>query len=650
MAPRRGTQPRALTSWRVLLAVLVVVLATLGAGVYALEQQIRTRTLDSALQGVVIISSLVIDRSVTLDDITVRLHPANRAQLDTDVVLLQQKGELRGLMIWSLTDDRLVYADFDHQLAGPLTAARRAAALVGHPTAASATDPGTGEKLLAVSYPYDANGDGIVDALAVVLLPRRGVDTSIARSTHLLYGGGLFVLLVAIAGVLLVRRRQRDQDHAAVHDPLTGLGNREKLRRAAVPALAHATEARPAGLLLLDLDGFKGINDSLGHHAGDQLLAAVAAAIDRACQGAGTAIRLGGDEFAVLLPRTGTAGTLAVAQAVSEAVRHPVVLDGLTVEVGASIGVALAPADGTDLSTLLQRADQAMYRAKQRGGGVVRHDPADTGPEAGGMHVTLLPQLRNALEDGQLELHYQPIFTAAGDVRDLEALLRWNHPEYGLLTASDFLPAVKQTSLIHPLTEWMLRTSTAEAAGWRSAGHDVRLVVNLATQNLVDDALPELVTGIAETAGLPLSALSIEFREATLAADPPRVAAALTRLADTGIAVGLDNVGAGTTHWLTVARAPVSRLKIDRELVRLLPESLAAERIVAGLVRIAADLGLTSVVVGVESRASADRLIALGVDGLQGYALCRPMPAGKVPNWLSAWQLARSSASEVAAS
>ena len=365
MFRRRPTEPRALTSWWVLLAVVAAVTGTVAAGVYALQQQVRTRTLDSALQGVVVISSLVIDRSLTLQDLTDELHPANRARLDTDVVLLQQKGQLRGLMIWSLSDGRLVYADPDHQFAGRLSESRRAAVRLDRPTAGDAEDPATAEQLLEVNYPYDANGDGVMDGLAVMLLPRRDVDSSIARSTRLLYGGGLFVLLVALGGVLQVRRRQKAQEHAAVHDPLTGLGNRERLRRLAHSALAAASAQRPAALLVLDLDGFKGVNDTYGHHAGDLLLTAVARGIEHACQGRGTAIRLGGDEFAVLLPRAGAEEARAVAAAVHDAVRRPVLIDDRPVVVGTSIGVAVAPEHGRDLSTLLQHADAAMYRAKK---------------------------------------------------------------------------------------------------------------------------------------------------------------------------------------------------------------------------------------------------------------------------------------------
>ncbi|BCJ55656.1 hypothetical protein Asp14428_71310 [Actinoplanes sp. NBRC 14428] len=357
-----------------LLVVVIAVTATVAAGVYSLQEQIRRRTLDSALQGVVIISSLVIDRNITLHDLTDELHPANRAQLDTDLVLLQQKGRIHGLLIWSLPAGRLAYADPAHERAGPLDDARRATVPLDRPTARGTADVDTGEPLLEVDYPYDANGDGIVDGLAVFLLPRGDVDTSIARSTRLLYGGGILVLLAALAGVLQVRRRQRAQDHAAVHDPLTGLGNREKLRRAAASALAGASAQQPVALLVLDLDGFKEVNDTLGHHAGDLLLAGVAQEIERVVRGGGTVTRLGGDEFAVLLPRTGTERALAVAAAVGAAVRRPVLIEDRPVAVGVSIGVAVAPGHGRDLSTLLQRGDAAMYRAKKGDGGVVAYE------------------------------------------------------------------------------------------------------------------------------------------------------------------------------------------------------------------------------------------------------------------------------------
>ena len=249
--------------------------------------------------------------------------------------------------------------------------------------------------------------------------------------------------------------------------------------------------------------------------------------------------------------------------------------------------------------------------------------------------------VREALAAWQLELHYQPVFAPDGEVCELEALLRWNHPEHGLLSAAEFLAAAGRAPAARPLTAWMLRAATAETARWRTAGHDVRVIVNLAAADLRDDGLPELILATAAGAGLPVAALGVEFSESAVAADPEHGPAALTRLAEAGIAVDLGNVGARAAGWLTVTRAPVSRLRIDRELVRLLPESRSAERVVAGLIGIAHDLGLAGLAVGVESHAAARTLIELGADGLQGFALCRPLPAAEVPTWLTAWKLAR---------
>ncbi|WP_305786773.1 EAL domain-containing protein [Symbioplanes lichenis] len=239
-----------------------------------------------------------------------------------------------------------------------------------------------------------------------------------------------------------------------------------------------------------------------------------------------------------------------------------------------------------------------------------------------------------------LELHHQPIFTAGGDVRELEALLRWHHPEHGLRPAGAFLDAGHRE-----LTARILHAAATATAGWRTQGHEVRVVVNLAADDLLDEGLPALVTASTARAGLPAGAIAVEFKEAALARDPAAAARALTRLAGAGVAVDLDGVGAGGTHWLTVAQAPVSRLRLDRDLVRLLPESMAAERIVAGLLGIARDLGLGGVAVGVENRVAAERLIALGVDGLQGYGLARPLPAAEVAGWLTNWRELRTTPS-----
>ena len=491
-----------------LLVVVAAVVATVLAGIVALQQEIRSRTLDSAVNGVVILSSLVIDRSLTLNDITENLHPDNHARLDADVVLLQQRGQVLGLMMWSMADGRLVYADPDHQDAGWLGEERRAAVRNDRPTAIPAVDEDTGQQVLEVNYPYDANGDGRVDALAVALLPRQDVDRSIAQSTRMLYAGALFVFLVAVGGVLQVRRRQIAQDHAAVHDWLTGLGNRERLRRIGAPAVESATAARPLTLLLLDLNGFKGVNDSLGHQAGDQLLVEVANRLREVCGTHGTPIRLGGDEFAVFLPRAGTESAMTIGRQLRAAVRRPVLIDEVAVAVDASIGVAQAPTHGTDLSTLLHCADVAMYRAKKAGGGVLGYDPdwaAEDAATAGD-----LPDLRRALAEDRLELRYREP-RAGRTTGTVAAVPHWRYSRHGLQPATDFLAAARYTPMMRSLTSWVLQTAAADCAAWRAAGHDVGVVVHLPAPAAGDPELPGLLDEAAQATGLPRAALHPDF-------------------------------------------------------------------------------------------------------------------------------------------
>jgi diguanylate cyclase (GGDEF)-like protein len=501
----------------VLLVVIAAVVATVLAGVVALQQEIRNRTLDSAVHGVVIMSSLVIDRSLTLDDITGRLHPANHAALDADVVRLQARSQLLGLTVWSMADGHLVYADPDHRDAGRLSEQRRASVRTDRPVATPAVDADTGAQVLEVHHPYDANGDGRVDALAAALLPRQGVDRSIARSSRMLYAGALFVLLVAVGGVLQVRRRQIARDHAAVHDRLTGLGNRELLRRLATPAVEGATRARPLTLLLLDLNGFKGVNDALGHQAGDQLLIEVAKRLREVCGGDGTPVRLGGDEFAVLLPGAGPERAMTLGRDVRAAVRRPVLIDEVAVAVDASIGIAHAPADGADLSTLLHGADVAMHRAKKAGGGVLAHDPAWAAEAAAAPGD--LPDLRRALAEDRLELRYR---VAAGT---LAAVPHWRYSRHGLHPATDFLAAARYTPMLRTLTSWVLHTAAADCATWRAAGHPVTVAVHLPAPAAGDLELPGLLDEAVRGAGLPAAAVRPEFGAAP-AGDEPALSAA----------------------------------------------------------------------------------------------------------------------------
>jgi diguanylate cyclase (GGDEF)-like protein len=621
-----------LTSWRVLVAILALVAATVGLGVWGVSGQIKSRVTGATVQSTTIISSLVVDRSITFTDISDGIHPRNRAKLDSDVYLLKERGLLLGLRVWELGGGTVVYSDPDNPDKGArLDPDLLARARAGEAFATESVSEDLGE-IFTVYYPYDANGDGDTDAAAEVVLHRRELDESIARSTEILYGGAALALILALLGIHQVRRRQVVQDYLAAHDVLTGLGNRVLLRRRAQPLLPAASAESPVSLLLIDLDGFKGVNDSLGHHAGDQFLVAVAAAISGACRSGDTPVRLGGDEFAVLLPHTDPATAQAFAHNLRRALREPVQISGLTVEIDASIGIAWSPDHHRDLSGLLHCADVAMYQAKETGGGVTAYDPADDVQTD--RNVTLVPELRRAMQEGRLELHYQPIVPAIGPVRDVEALLRWRHPRRGLLDAGSFLPQVERTSLIRPLTDWVLTEAAGRCARWRAAGYDLRVAVNISGRTLLEPTLATAVRDATATAGLPATAMRLEIAEVTLAGDvvPEATATALRAL---GVPLTIDDASGAFAALTAFGDAVPDQIKIAPSVVGAAGGNEIARQAIAGLVRFAGLVGMTVVAEGVESEHTRRTVTALGCHAVQGSAVCLPMPGDELVGWLA---------------
>ena len=615
VADDAGAARGALTSWRLLVAIMCVVMALLALGVWALQNQIRTRTLDSTAKGVMILTSVVVDRSITLNDIADGIHPTNRSKLDGDLILLKERGHVLALAIWALSDGGLVYADVDNTATGALTPDLVTRARAGTPFAGPGADRSGGA--LEIYYPYDANGDGVMDAVAQVVLPRQEMDKSIANSTRLLYGGGVLVLLIVVAGIRQVRRRQMAQDHATVHDALTGLGNRILLRRLAMGMLNASSTHTPTGLLLIDLDGFKGVNDTLGHNAGDELLVAVAQRLGAVCgAAAATPIRLGGDEFAVLLPRLAEMRTaVEVAERIREAIRAPMTISGCGVEIDASIGVAWAPLHGTEPSALLHCADVAMYRAKSAGSGVVAYEP--TMDQQSDRNATVLPELRQALAGDELHLEYRPRRSSDGVTREVLAILRWQHPRRGSLEAHEFLPMVERTSLLEPLVAWILGTAARACARWRLESSDIRVAFALPARALADESLPGLLSTACSEAGLPLSALRLEVTEATLLADPDRAVGTLERLAEIGAAVAVTEVGAVYAALADASHTAVRSVAIDGGFAGRVLDSPLAAAAVSSLIWLAHQLGVAVTARDASTAALAQRLRDLGCDDVE---------------------------------
>jgi diguanylate cyclase len=393
--------------------------------------------------------------------------------------------------------------------------------------------------------------------------------------------------------------------------------------------------------MLLDLDRFKEVNDTLGHESGDLLLQGIATRLVDLLGEQGTICRLGGDEFAILLPTLSEVGEVGdVAGRVLEALQQPFNVGEMKLEVGGSIGVALAPVDGVTSTQLLQRADVAMYAAKDNRTGweLYSREHDRYSPR----RLSLAADLRHAVERGQLALHYQPkAELGTGRVSGVEALLRWNHPDYGFIPPDEFIPIAEHTGLIRPLTTWVLTEAVRQTRTWHDRGSALSVAVNLSVRSLMDGALPDEVVEALARAELAASSLILEITESTIMADPNRAIETLTRLSEHGVSLAIDDFGTGYSSLAYLKKLPVNEVKVDKSFVMNMATDQDDAVIVRSTVDLARNLGLRVVAEGVEDESSWDHLRTLGCDAVQGYYLARPMPAVQVLTWLENYQLTR---------
>jgi diguanylate cyclase (GGDEF)-like protein/PAS domain S-box-containing protein len=432
------------------------------------------------------------------------------------------------------------------------------------------------------------------------------------------------------------KRLERKLRHQAQHDSLTGLPNREFLSHLITKTLRSAEPGAMTGLLLIDLDKFKEVNDTLGHAYGDQLLAQVGPRLlAAALRENDTIARLSGDEFAVLLPDLADiAGAVTVAERVLNALHAPFPVGDTTADVAASIGVAVAPAHGDSPTDLLRHADTAMYEAKEAATGVAVYEPDRAGRAP--TRFGLLGQLRRALDRDELVVNYQPkIDVRTGALHGVEALVRWQHPERGLLLPAEFIPIAETTGLIHRLTSHVLDVALAQARVWLDAAIDVPVAVNLSTRCLHDTELPGRVIAALDRHGVRAEKLCLEITESAIMRDPDGALVVLRELAAAGVRLSLDDFGTGYSSMTYLRQLPVAELKVDKSFV----SDLAAEEADAVLVRSAVDLGhnlgLSVVAEGVEDLSTLNALKRLGCDIAQGFYMAKPMSASEFDAWLS---------------
>ncbi|WP_432573856.1 putative bifunctional diguanylate cyclase/phosphodiesterase [Kineococcus sp. SYSU DK005] len=445
-------------------------------------------------------------------------------------------------------------------------------------------------------------------------------------------------VVAALARLLLTFREVAnlaESRELALTDEVTGLGNRRTLYRA-VERLARHDDGTPAGLLLLDLDRFKEVNDSLGHHAGDALLRGVGQRLQRVGgeHGALEVVRLGGDEFALLL-RADTDAAEAVAAAVHEALRAPFPVEDLQVRVRTSVGLASLPTAVLDASALLRRADVAMYRAKAQGLGTFTYS-VEADEFASGDRLATAELLREAIARRELTLHYQPkVEPGTGHVGGVEALVRWHHPARGLLYPDAFLPVVEGAGLMEDMTRAVLEQALDQARAWQLAGRPLAVAVNLSASSLSDPRLPERVERLLAERSLPAHLLEIEITEDFLMADRERAQVILAGLRRRGVRVAVDDYGTGYSSLAYLRELPVDDLKLDRSFVTDLGSDPRALAIVRSTIMLAHSLGLRLVAEGVEDAETCRELTEAGCDVVQGWYYAKALPAADLESWLA---------------
>ena len=429
--------------------------------------------------------------------------------------------------------------------------------------------------------------------------------------------------------------RQREKEYQALHDALTDLPNRVLFQQ----TLREQIDARPdedsmLAVMLMDLDHFKEINDALGHHFGDLLLQEIGPRLARVLRDDDLMARLGGDEFGIVLPAVGDQTTATrIVERLLEELERPLTVDGLQLDVSGSIGIALYPTHSTDVEALMRRADVAMYAAKESGSGYEVFNPSLD--RYSPSRLTLIGQVRPGLENHEFVLEYQPkIALPDRSVAGVEALVRWNHPERGLIVPDDFVPLIERTVLLKPFTTYVLNEALRQAHLWDRQGLPLEVAVNLSARSLLDPLLPNLVADLLDRWDLPASRLTLELTENFLMGDSGRSIGGMTRLAELGVSWSIDDFGTGYSSLSHLKRLPIREIKVDRSFVENMPQDANDRMIVRATIELGRNLGMRVVAEGVEDEATLEALAAIGCDMAQGFHLGTPLASAGVTRYV----------------
>jgi diguanylate cyclase (GGDEF)-like protein len=613
-------------------AVLGVALSQL------LAHQIRERALSNTVASAQLLSGTIADTQLRKSDLTGRLSPARVRALDDALAQAQAQGRIARMKIWSPTG-QIVYSDdrdaigrkfeVGHDLSEALAGETHVD--VEHGEAAEQEGERELGSLLEAYVPLRLSAGAKPAGAFEIYVPYGPVEAAASRDVRKLYAllaGGLTLLFILLYRIVArasrsLRRQAEENRRQALHDALTGMPNRRSLYERLDVLLATG---RPLALLVADLDGFKELNDTLGHHAGDRVLSQLGPRLQAAAPEAELIARIGGDEFAVL---TYDEDPGAVADRFRAALDDPFVVDGITLKVAASLGIARFPDHGYDAHALIQRADVAMYQAKAQQSGWLEYEAARD--EHSRHRLALAGELRRAISDRELVVHYQPkADLARGEVISVEALVRWQHPELGLLPPVEFVPMAEQTGQIRPLTLFVLDVAAAQAREWQDVGLHLRVAVNLAMANLIDSQLPEDVAALLAKHKLPPSKLILEITENVVMADPTRTLGILERLRSLGVGLSLDDFGTGHSSLAYLRQLQVDELKIDRSFVTDMIRDGQNAAIVQSTIDLAHAVGVRIVAEGVEDADTLFELKAMGADEVQGFYLSPAVPPAEI--------------------
>ena len=636
-----------LTARFALYAALALVAAMAATFLFVRDEAIQRAEQTGRFHTRFVADSILRDR-LRADDFAGPVTAARRAQLDALARNeLLPGGALRANLYGP--DGHVVYST-DHALIGTrpdepdtvLAALRgRLASDVTH-LGAEDDQPG-GVKVLESYVPVTLRGQRTPAGVFELYQDYAPIASS-ARQTFVPIAGviALVLLLLYLSFFPILRRvtarirRQMEQiEHQAFHDALTGLPNRALFHDRVGQALRAARrDNESVAVMVMDLDRFKEVNDTLGHKRGDQLLVEVGRKLARPLRAGDTVARLGGDEFGILAPAANDpASALALAGRVRAALEQPHRIAGVEVDVDASIGIALFPRDGEDVDTLVRRADIAMYVSKET------HAPALYAPEHdhySAQRLALIAQLRRAITQREITVYYQPqADLRSGRVRSVEALVRWEHPEHGLLSPDRFVPLAEHTGLIRALTSHVLDIALAQCRSWRERGLDLGVAVNITGRDLLDLRLPDEVAGLLSRWDVEPGRLELEITENTVLTDPIRARQVLVRLSELGVRLAIDDFGSGNSSLGYLKRLPVNVLKIDKSFVLNMLESDDDAVIVRSTIDLGHNLGLEVVAEGVETDGIRERLERLGCDVAQGFYLSRPVPAATIEQLLA---------------